>query len=572
MGDNTVSRLPTIDYSSRDFSSIVTDLISAIPFYLPEWTDHNWTDLGILLIQLQAQMGDVLHWLADRKFNECFLPTAVNRSSVVNLTKLIDYELSPAVPATVTLKFTIPTALGGDVTIPKGFEVEAQDEEGNSIYFETDEDVILTAGEVSVTVGATQGQTIEEDEVGVSDGTEYQVFELQEESIIASSIVISIDEGGGFEEWEEVDSFQDKPSTATDKHYLVRRTDEDLIRIELGDNINGKIPTTNAIIKSVYRVGGGVYGNVAKETIDTVNDTISFGGDVVALSVINEAKAENGLDEESVEKAKLLAPRSLRALNRAVTKEDFETLTMKVDGVAKARAEFNNIRDVNIYVAPYSGTAPSQTLKDNIKAYLEPRKIATFEPIIKDPRYIYLHIKGKIYVYPNYLEVDVKNFVEVLTLDPFFTLENQAFGQGTKLSEVYNKIKETEGVDYLDLEQLRIEPYAIYETWSGDAEITDILTSNNTIAEIWTIKMTSATAFTVSGSVSGLQVATGLIDTEYTSDNNQVVFTLASKTTAVQAQDNAWFKVSGQLQNITLEDLEIIGGATYDFEYIGGAG
>src|SRR4051812_28142094 len=95
---------PVIDYTARDYSALLASMRSAIPSLLPEWTDSaNEADFGVVLLELFAQMGDVLSYYIDRVANESFLSTARSRSSVIDHLRLIGYQLGTAAPAAALL-------------------------------------------------------------------------------------------------------------------------------------------------------------------------------------------------------------------------------------------------------------------------------------------------------------------------------------------------------------------------------------------------------------------------------------------------------------------------------------
>lgn len=68
-----------------------------------------------------------------------------------NLAPLRSVKRIEATAAVTTLQFTIEEAIQSAVSIPAGTRVT----NGNNVYFETDEDVTIAAGETSVTVPAT---------------------------------------------------------------------------------------------------------------------------------------------------------------------------------------------------------------------------------------------------------------------------------------------------------------------------------------------------------------------------------------------------------------------------------
>ena len=61
----------TINYLSRDFTSIRADLINYLKTFFPEqWQDFNVTSPGMALLELNAYVGDLLSYATDKKYNE----------------------------------------------------------------------------------------------------------------------------------------------------------------------------------------------------------------------------------------------------------------------------------------------------------------------------------------------------------------------------------------------------------------------------------------------------------------------------------------------------------------------
>ena len=116
---------PWIDYTNKDYESLVVAMKALARERLPAWTDHSPNDLGILLLELFAYMGDIILYYQDRIANESFLPTARERRSILYLLRLIGYKLLPATSASadLTLLFEMPDIEGGEsalVTIQPG--------------------------------------------------------------------------------------------------------------------------------------------------------------------------------------------------------------------------------------------------------------------------------------------------------------------------------------------------------------------------------------------------------------------------------------------------------------------
>ena len=134
--------IPPVKYTSRDYQSILNDVIALIPSYLPEWTDRSPGDFGIVLIELFAYVGDILNYYSDRIANEAFLATAQQRQSVLNIANLLDYTPHNNVAATVNLQFTIASP-SGPVVVPAGTLVSTTANGTQAVTFSTTQDLTV---------------------------------------------------------------------------------------------------------------------------------------------------------------------------------------------------------------------------------------------------------------------------------------------------------------------------------------------------------------------------------------------------------------------------------------------
>ncbi len=591
-----------IEYTNKDYDTLIVALKEKITYYLSEWTDHNETDFGIALLELLCATADVLHYYLNKTANEAFFPTVTQRTNLINLLKLIDYNMSSATPATTTLRFELAEIKAGDVIIPLGTECQSVTDEtlGYVIYFETDSSLTLPIGVADsyeanqlkdslasfhsgmvgwtvknietdlsavVTVfvssaqltfsfdlfpvgnekygfiigdvDATEGQSGSES-LGVSDGSAYQQYIVAGTPIIDGTLIVKVDGTT----WIQKNSLA--ASGPADQHYYVQRDADDQITVFFGDDSNGKIPPNTQSVTSEFRAGGGIRGNIAADTIQIINDDILYGGSPVSASVTNPAATIGGTDRETMEYAKLHAPETLKTLGRAVTEGDYKELSEAFSGVARASIVPNEIfqyKLIDLYIIPDGGGLPSQALKDNLLAYLDDKRMVNDVITIKDPIYVQIEMTGAVTVLSSYVNAVVEAAVDA-ALDAFFDLSNIDFGGDLYLSDFYRLIDEIEGVDHLELSKFTRVPDPIYVIWSGDATIGTVTISATTIAETWEIILTSATTFTVEGSISGVQVNTGTFGVAYTSDDNEIAFTVTTGGTPCQTSDKATFKTS----------------------------
>ena len=79
---------------------------------LSQLTTRDSDDFSIALLDAWATVGDVLTFYQERIANEAYLRTATERLSVLELARLINYQLRPGVSASTYLAFTLEDAPG----------------------------------------------------------------------------------------------------------------------------------------------------------------------------------------------------------------------------------------------------------------------------------------------------------------------------------------------------------------------------------------------------------------------------------------------------------------------------
>ena len=133
---------------------------------------HSPDDPSIAMLDAWAVVADVLTFYQERIANEGYLRTATERRSILELARLVGYNLRPGVSASVFLAFNLEK--GYDVTIDPGMRVQSLPGPGELPQsFETGEP--LEAREVwnSLGVRMTQPQNITFDNISIGSGTEW---------------------------------------------------------------------------------------------------------------------------------------------------------------------------------------------------------------------------------------------------------------------------------------------------------------------------------------------------------------------------------------------------------------
>lgn len=109
-------RKPAINYTSRDFESIKSDLVNYARRYYPDtFRDFSINSFGSLMLDTVSYVGDILSFYLDYQVNESFLSTATEYQNILKISKEMGMkaDLSPASYGTLTFFILIPAALNG---------------------------------------------------------------------------------------------------------------------------------------------------------------------------------------------------------------------------------------------------------------------------------------------------------------------------------------------------------------------------------------------------------------------------------------------------------------------------
>ncbi len=390
-----------LDYTDRDFDAIELRLEALIRSVFPDWTDFNVANFGVTLTNLFAFVTDILTFYQDNQAVERFIVTATQRRNLIALVKLINFQPSSATAAVAQETFTLAAPMAGTVTLPIGTIVQTTDITAPE-NFQLLAPLVFDPGQ-TVKVGTVEN-TASRNDAFVSNGLPNQSIVLPGTPYVDSTAIVTAADGG----YTQVQDFLG--STGTDRHYLVSIDQNDKATITFGNGVNGKIPVSPITV--VSKTGGGAAGNVEagsiKRLVGTFTDSLS---NAARITVTNVSKATGGLDRQTNQQIKTLAPASLRALVRTVAREDFEINAQKITGVARALMTTSN-EDPGVpensgilYVVPPDSGAPSQALKDAVKDQFISRmgwkaplpSTLTFIVRVQNPLYLTINILATVY-------------------------------------------------------------------------------------------------------------------------------------------------------------------------------
>lgn len=470
-------------------------------------TDYSEGNILIIILSLFAAIAEVLHYYVDNMARETFLSTARRYDSVVKHGALVDYHARAAIAATVDVilsRSITGNSIGAKLTIPQG--TLFTDSSGNSW---------LSARDVTWYSNVTTCK------VPIIQHEKYTASALNNMLIPTGDRVIlnlgtlpngkyyeqgsmSLQIGG--ETWVLVDTFA--KSKPTDKHFMVSVDEALNPYIMFGDGTFGKKPAAGAKITNVvFYLTNGTQGNVKSNTITSVPSVISSS--ITDATVSNAYDAGGGSNYENFTMLKEHIPLSVKTLGVAITKEDFESLAMLVDGVNKAKADYECGRKLTIYISPDGGAVASSELINRVYNLLSQRAPMTTWLKVKSAGKVQIILEMDVTGKKSYKTAEIQT--QILTaLYNAYSPEQAQIGGSVRVSDIYALIDNLSTVDYLHLTKFYIKPWPTTIYGNKELNLGQFKLNKAKGSMTYYITFNSSTTFTVR-SVSNGYVTTGSV-------------------------------------------------------------
>lgn len=133
-----------VNYTSRNFSDIRTDLVNYVKQYYPSiFNDFNDASVGMMLLELNAAVGDMLSFNTDRMFQETQIDYAQQRSSLLSMARTFGLNVAGKRPSSTIVDFSVTVPVYGtsfDVSYAPVIQAGAQ-VNGAGQVFETAYDI-----------------------------------------------------------------------------------------------------------------------------------------------------------------------------------------------------------------------------------------------------------------------------------------------------------------------------------------------------------------------------------------------------------------------------------------------
>lgn len=126
---------PEINYLAKDYATFRQVILDRLSLLMPTWQETHVPDIGIMLIEVLAYVGDYLSYYQDAVATEAYLDTALQRISVRRHARLVDYQMHEGCNARTWV--TICATDGSPATIkPEEICFLTELENGNRETFE----------------------------------------------------------------------------------------------------------------------------------------------------------------------------------------------------------------------------------------------------------------------------------------------------------------------------------------------------------------------------------------------------------------------------------------------------
>ena len=392
-----------IKVTELDFDSIKSNLKN----YLRgqnQFSDYDFEGAGMsVLLDVLAYNTHYNALYHNMTVNEMFLDSAVKRSSVVSLAKMLGYTPRSARAPRATLSLTVSNVSNNPniLTLPRGSSFRTT-LDGVNYFFNSDAPYSVTRSANNTyafnNVEIIEG-TVVRNKFTVADGMQFLV---ENPSADISTLRVTVQEdpnsAATVTYLSEINLTEIKPET---RAYFVKEIDQNRFEVYFGDNIVGYKPVNGAIVTLEYYVTNKEKANQAR----LFTYTGSAFGSNATVNITTTQRAQGGQDEESIESIKFNASRSFAAQNRAVTADDYKVILPKlfsnIDAISVWGGEENDppiYGKAYICIKPLSGATLTNDTKEKIKDnLLKSKNVVSILPELVDPDYLSIIVDSTVY-------------------------------------------------------------------------------------------------------------------------------------------------------------------------------
>ncbi|WP_165960397.1 putative baseplate assembly protein [Actinocrispum wychmicini] len=329
----------------------------------------------------------------------------------------------------------------------------------------------ITAATVGGTTDAVHGRLVEDEPLGVSEGTPGQRFVLRHRPVAMNHEppVIEVDEDG-WQPWRVVPTFAH--SGPFDRHVVVDAVSGHvmfgpMIREPDGTaRMYGACPPADALVRvRHYWTGGGAEGNVPVGALSVLRTEL-FG--MPPHRIENREPGIGGYDGESEDQVRVRAPHDFKARDRAVTAQDFEQLSREAaPELARVHCAVQEDGGIRVLLVPSVAREESgriafdqlvivQDTVDRIASFLDERRVLGTRVIVEPVSYQGFTVVCEVISRPLADRGEVNRLALAALYRYFDPLAGGRdgtgwpFGRPVGIGDVHAILDQVPGVEYVD--------------------------------------------------------------------------------------------------------------------------
>lgn len=342
-----------VSYERRSVESILKFLQDkAVELSDGRWTDFSSGDIGSVFLGLMAYLADMNNFQIDKTASELYLDTAVERASIISMSKLIGYEPRHYESASVVVELATAQEITNTV-IPR---YTTFTNESNSIIYTILEDLPITNG---VGAGVAYEGTRSVFTYGYNQITPTGRIYLSDYKLGINTVQLFISGLGTGD--GEIERVEDVRFITGEFKFSVHVDTDARVYIQLPSYWSDLITESSSILVS-YLLTQGEAGRIGKNILNSVGSTTTL---MATYTITNPQPSVGGYFPETIDELKVNIPRSARTMETIVTKKDFNDLVMNMPDIASIKCgDYND--DWTGYVQPTPG--PEGVVNDAYKA------------------------------------------------------------------------------------------------------------------------------------------------------------------------------------------------------------
>ena len=434
--------LTWLSYVDRSYQQIKVAILKKIAVDVPEITDHSEGNPFVVLVSVWAGLTEMLGYYIDNHARETNILTCRLWKSAVLIANNRDYRIKCRVAASVDLIFQIPNATTERLLIPAYTLVKTY----SNIEFRTIQDAYIEIGRNSVTVSARQIEFTDESYRAIAPFVPMFEMEISETDIAFNSVQVEVN---GLL-WQRVDTLA--YSIATDLHYTQDVNASNNTVLRFGDGITGAIPQNDIV--ATYRKTRGLQGNCAANTINKIEGDLGIAN----LVTYNPNAASGGTNTQTIKDLQFSIPKALRTQYRCVTAQDFVDTALLCAGVNSAKVVFDCGKNIALYIAPVGGGIASNDLLLTVLKYIDDKRIITTKVDVFAAGEVRIKLNVSVKAKAHYRNNDVSQNVKDRLLE-FLSYRKQSIGGQLEISDLYEIIESTKGVENSKIVEIQPLPY-----------------------------------------------------------------------------------------------------------------